>query len=104
MNFNIKITNEAKLEIEKTFNYLCRYFSKELAIKNIKNLRERIDSLKTNPYLGKDPSQINSIYNYRILITKYNIVFYKIINNEIIVYHIFSQKEDYIEIMLSIID
>lgn len=73
-----------------------------MALEKLDELEKQIMSLADNPYIGTAPRyMILRRQGYKVLITKKNLVFYKIdeIQKMVIVYAVVDQREDYLNII-----
>lgn len=70
--------------------YLENEWGEKVATSFLKKIDNRINSLKKFPYLGAESLKIPSVRG--LLITKHNILFYKIESNKIIILNLFDTR------------
>lgn len=91
---NIKISQEANMDIEKIWLYTLQNWSKEQADRYYNIIFDEIDYLATYPYSGKDYGNI--IKGYFCTRVKSHLIFYKINSkqNEIQIIRVLHQRMD----------
>lgn len=100
--YSIVKTENAVLDARKITAHILKSFGQESALKMVNELESNILLLKTFPKLGIVPKDlVLKRQDFRILILKKNLVFYKINdkNREIIIYRIFDQRQNYMDII-----
>ncbi len=89
---------ESIQKIEKIREYLKEEFGPKIAKEKEKNLKSRITSLKRFPNQG---ISLHDFYgfktDYRQLYVPPNYVIYRIIDDKIIIFNLYYDREDYIE-------
>ena len=77
-------------------------FSNEIAKSVYQDIKDRILLLADNPYMGTIPRHtVLRNKNYRMLIINKNIILYRVFDdkNEVRIYNIFSQRQDYLQLL-----
>ncbi len=102
MAYRVIRTDKADELIHRVILYVAEQFGRDIAMKKLDELESAILSLGEKPYLGIQPrSAILRRQGYRVLITKKDLVFYKINEDEKIVtiYAVTDQRQDYLSII-----
>ena len=76
----------------KLLNYLEIHWDKEIAVEFLNKLDKRIETLKTQPFIGKQSASKPEIRT--ILITKHNRLYYKITQKAIIIVNMYDTRKD----------
>ena len=102
MEYNVIRTDKADELIHGIILYVAEQFGNETALEQLDELETSILSLAQNPYIGIQPRYtVLRRQGYRVLITKKNLVFYKVNECEkiVAVYAVVDQRQDYINII-----
>lgn len=102
MNYQLIRTDTADEGIRKIILSIAQKFGNAVALKKLHEMEEAILSLGRNPYVGVDPRYpVLRRQQYKILILKKSLVFYKI-NEEkklVTIYAVVDQRQDYLSII-----
>lgn len=101
-NYTVIRTDTADALIHKIILDIAEKFGADVALEKLDELEKQIMSLADNPYISTAPRyMILRRQGYKVLITKKNLVFYKIdeIQKMVIVYAVVDQREDYLNII-----
>ncbi len=102
MKYKVIRTDKADELIHGIILYVAEQFGNEVAIEKLDELETAILSLGENPYRGVQPRYtILRRQGYYVLITKKDLVFYKVNEREKIVtiYAVVDQRQDYLNII-----
>ena len=102
MEYQVIRTDKADELIHRIILYVAEQFGKDVALEKLEELETSILSLGDNPYLGIQPRyNILRRQGYLVLITKKNLVFYKVNEQEkiVTVYAVMDQRQDYLNII-----
>ena len=102
MEYQVIRTDKADELIHRIILYVAEQFGKDVALEKLEELETSILSLGNNPYLGIQPRyNILRRQGYLVLITKKNLVFYKVNEQEkiVTVYAVMDQRQDYLNII-----
>ena len=102
MKYKIIRTDTADSLIRKIILYVAENFGNDVALEKIDELEKDIMSLGDDPYIGVDPKYaVLRRQGYKVLITKMDLVFYKIDekNKVVTVYAVVDQRQDYLSII-----
>ena len=102
MKYEIIRTDTADSLIRNIVLYIAENFGNEVALEELGVLEEAIMKLGDNPYIGEEPRyQILKRQGYKVLITKKDLVFYKINEDrkQVIIYAVTDQRQDYLSII-----
>ena len=102
MEYQVIRTDKADELIHRIILYVAEQFGKGVALEKLEELETSILSLGNNPYLGIQPRyNILRRQGYLVLITKKDLVFYKVNEQEKIVtiYAVVDQRQDYLSII-----
>ena len=102
MEYQVIRTDKADELIHRIILYVAEQFGKDVALEKLEELETSILSLGDNPYLGIQPRyNILRRQGYLVLITKKNLVFYKVNEQEkiVTVYAVIDQRQDYLNII-----
>ena len=102
MEYQVIRTDKADELIHRISLYVAEQFGKDVALEKLEELETSILSLGDNPYLGIQPRyNILRRQGYLVLITKKNLVFYKVNEQEkiVTVYAVIDQRQDYLNII-----
>jgi len=92
MIFNVTWTLNAREDLKQIIQYLEKNWS-TTDVDNFRDkLFQRIDILSKWPAIGRASDKDPSIR--RIVITKHNLLFYEIENDEIVILNIFDTRQD----------
>lgn len=96
MTYKIKLSKESKRDIRRLANYIEKYNYKtklyKIIVDNIRNLTYMTRTHKTL-YSFKDPKG-----EYRRIVSGKYIIIYKILNNQITILRVFSEKQNYLNL------
>lgn len=95
-------TDKADELIHRIILYVAEQFGNDVALEKLEELETSILSLGDNPYLGIQPRyNILRRQGYLVLITKKDLVFYKVNEQEkiVTVYAVIDQRQDYLNII-----
>jgi len=98
---NIVMSEEAEKDLVQIGDYIARKSkSSKTALSIIKKIKVRIDKLEEYPLIGTPLSSLVAIETeYRILGCGSYLVFYRHINDDVLVDRIFHGRQDYITIL-----
>lgn len=102
MDYKIIRTDKADELIHKIILYVAKQFGNDVALEKLNELEAAILSLSKSPYLGIQPRyNILRRQGYLVLITKKDLVFYKVNEEEKIVtiYAVVDQRQEYLNII-----
>ena len=102
MEYQVIRTDKADELIHRIILYVAEQFGKDVALEKLEELATSILSLGNNPYLGIQPRyNILRRQGYLVLITKKDLVFYKVNEQEkiVTVYAVMDQRQDYLNII-----
>lgn len=102
MEYQVIRTDKADELIHRIILYVAEQFGKDVALEKLEELETSILSLGNNPYLGIQPRyNILRRQGYLVLITKKDLVFYKVNEQEkiVTVYAVMDQRQDYLNII-----
>lgn len=102
MEYQVIRTDKADELIHRIILYVAEQFGKDVALEKLEELETSILSLGDNPYLGIQPRyNILRRQGYLVLITKKDLVFYKVNEQEkiVTVYAVMDQRQDYLNII-----
>ncbi len=102
MEYKVIRTDKADELIHGIILYVAEQFGNDVALEKLDELEKAILSLGENPFLGTRPRYtILRRQGYFVLITKKDLVFYKVNEQEKIVtiYAVIDQRQDYLNII-----
>ena len=102
MEYNVIRTDKADELIHRIILYVAEQFGKEAALEKLDELETSILSLAQNPYVGIKPRYtILRRQGYLVLITKKDLIFYKVNEHDkvVTIYAMVDQRQDYINII-----
>ena len=102
MKYKIINTRRFDENLQDIITYIRDEFSSKEANEYLNYLHEQIENLKIFPDIVRIPRSLALLkQGYRVLVSKQNLLFYKIdeINKNIILYTIVSSKQDYINLI-----
>ncbi len=102
MKYKIIRTDTADSLIRKIILYVAENFGNDVALEKLDELEKDIMSLGDDPYIGVDPNYaVLRRQGYKVLITKMDLVFYKIDekNKVVTVYAVVDHRQDYLSII-----
>lgn len=102
MEYNVIRTDKADELIHRIILYVAEQFGKEAALEKLDELETSILSLAQNPYIGIKPRYtILRRQGYLVLITKKDLIFYKVNEHDkvVTIYAMVDQRQDYINII-----
>ncbi|MBO5520073.1 MAG: type II toxin-antitoxin system RelE/ParE family toxin [Eubacterium sp.] len=102
MEYQVIRTDKADELIHRIILYVAEQFGNDVALEKLEELETSILSLGDNPYLGIQPRyNILRRQGYLVLITKKDLVFYKVNEQEkiVTVYAVIDQRQDYLNII-----
>ncbi|WP_035764951.1 type II toxin-antitoxin system RelE/ParE family toxin [Butyrivibrio sp. NC2002] len=102
MKYKMIRTDTADSLIRKIILYVAENFGNDVALEKLDELEKDIMSLGDDPYIGVDPKYaVLRRQGYKVLITKMDLVFYKIDekNKVVTVYAVVDQRQDYLSII-----
>ena len=102
MKYKVIRTDKADELIHRIILFVAEQFGKDVALEKLEELEADILSLGDNPYLGIQPRyNILRRQGYLVLLTKKDLVFYKVNEQEKIVtiYAVVDQRQDYLSII-----
>lgn len=98
-NYKIEILQIAREDIGEIFFYIAAE-SPALALAMTEKITDKIDTLAEFPLIGKIvPDNELAKQEYRMLIINSYIVFYKIIDDEVVVYRVLHGMRDYPDLL-----
>lgn len=102
MTFEVILLKEADSDLMSIYEYLKRHATKSVAIKEIERLESACMSLQENPERGSIPKELppGGSYNLRQLIVREFRVFYKIIENRVVIYGIIHGRRNIRELLI----
>ena len=102
MRYDVIRTDTADSLIRKIILSVAENFGNKVAEEKLDELEKAIMELGDNPYIGEDPKyNILRRQGYKVLITKMDLIFYKIDEGkkQVIIYAVTDQRQDYLSII-----
>lgn len=102
MKYSIVRTDKADEQIISIALSIAKSFGREVALKKLEQLEERINALTDMPEAGLIPADaFLRRRGFRVLITEKDLVFYKIdkAGKTVTVYAVTDQRQDYVSIL-----
>ena len=102
MEYNVIRTDKADELIHKIILYVAEQFGNDVALEKLDELEASVLSLGENPYIGIPPRYtVLRRQGYLVLITKKDLVFYKVNECEktVTIYAVVDQRQDYLNIL-----
>ncbi|MCI9337396.1 MAG: type II toxin-antitoxin system RelE/ParE family toxin [Lachnospiraceae bacterium] len=102
MAYHIIRTDVADSQIRNIILYVAEKFGSEVALQKLDDLERGILALAENPDIGAEPKYlVLKRQGYKVLILEKDLVFYKVneSRNEVIVYAVVDQRQDYLNII-----
>ena len=97
--YKIKILQIAREDIGEIFYYIAEESSKS-ALEMTDKIINQIDTLAELPFIGKIvPDNELAKQEYRMLIIDSYIAFYKVIDDEVVVYRVLDGMQDYPDLL-----
>jgi len=81
MHYKVTISKRAENNIEVLYEYLNDNWPDKVRIDFIKSLKKEVDYLRVNPYINQKSDLKRGIR--RSIITKHNILYYRILDEEV---------------------
>ena len=92
MAYTIVWTPSAEEDLKEIVDYLYENWSLEIADKFVDNTFKKVDLLKNTPYIGKTSQKLTFVR--RILLSKHNGLFYRIMGNEVVILSILTLNQN----------
>ena len=102
MKYKVIRTDKADELIHGIILYVVEQFGNDVALEKLDELEKAILSLRDNPYVGVQPRYaILRRQGYFVLITRKDLVFYKVNEHEkiVTVYAVVDQRQDYLNLI-----
>lgn len=102
MKYEVLRTDTADADIRRIVLFVAQTFGKEVALKKLEEIEDKISILESDPYVGSSPKYpVLKRQGYKILILEKDLIFYKIdeINKKVIIYAVTDQRQDYLNII-----
>ncbi|MBQ8136633.1 MAG: type II toxin-antitoxin system RelE/ParE family toxin [Clostridia bacterium] len=102
MKYMIIRTEKADELIHRIILYVAEQFGNDVALEKLDELETAIRSLGENPYIGIIPRYtVLRRQGYLVLITKKDLVFYKVNEHEktVTIYAVVDQRQEYLSII-----
>lgn len=102
MKYDVIRTDTADSLIRKIILSVAENFGNKVAEEKLDELENAIMELGNNPYIGEEPKyNILRRQGYKVLITKMDLIFYKIDEGkkQVIIYAVTDQRQDYLSII-----
>ena len=102
MKYDVIRTDTADSLIRKIILYVAENFGNKVAEEKLDELENAIMELGNNLYIGEEPKyNILRRQGYKVLITKMDLIFYKIDEDkkQVIIYAVTDQRQDYLSII-----
>ena len=102
MKYKVIRTDKADELIHGIILYVAEQFGKEVALEKLDELEKAILSLGYNPYIGVRPRYaILRRQGYYVLITKKDLIFYKVneLERTVTIYAVVDQRQDYLSLI-----
>lgn len=102
MKYKVIRTDKADELIYGIILYVAEQFGNDVALEKLDELEKAILSLRDNPYVGVQPRYaILRRQGYFALITRKDLVFYKVNEHEkiVTVYAVVDQRQDYLNLI-----
>jgi len=81
MHYKVTISRRAENNLEVLYEYLNDNWPDKVRIDFIKSLKKEVDYLRVNPYINQKSDLKRGIR--RSIITKHNILYYRILDEEV---------------------
>jgi plasmid stabilization system protein ParE len=92
MAYTIKINRRFEIKVAQTYEYLAKEWGFTVADAFYNKIIQKIDTLQSYPFIGKMSKKKPDIR--RILVTKHNILYYRIDGNTIVIINLLSTKRN----------
>jgi plasmid stabilization system protein ParE len=92
MAHKVIFSKDVLIRIDAIVFYLEKNWSKTVAKNFLLRFYEKIDTIASNPALGRKSSRYSSIR--KILITKHNMLYFEVFNNRIELLQIFDTRQN----------
>ena len=102
MKYDVIRTDTADSLIRKIILYVAENVGNKVAEEKLNELEKAIMEIGNNPYIGESPRyNILRRQGYKVLITKMDLIFYKIDEDkkQVIIYAVTDQRQDYLSII-----
>lgn len=102
MKYKIVRTDKADEGVRRIILYIAQNFGENAALEALDEMEKSIHALTENPYLGTTQKyMLLKRQGYRILVTKKDLVFYKVNEEakEVVIYAVTDQRQDYLNII-----
>ncbi len=90
--YQVTISENAQRKIENVFHYLEQEWSKKVKNDFKSKLLKQVDYLKQNPYMYPASEEKQDIR--RCIITKHNIMYYRIVENDVEIITLHDTRSD----------
>lgn len=102
MTYEVIFLKEADSDLISIYEYLKRQATKSIAIKEIERLESACMSLQENPERGSIPKELppGGNFNLRQLIVREFRIFYKIIENRVVIYGIIHGRRNIRDLLI----
>ena len=100
---NIFYSPEALQDLDDISDYITYELSSPLAAHNLlTEITQTVDLLKNNPLMGASINSIaNIVSDYRFLVVKNYMVFYRYFNNNIYIDRVLYSKSHYLSVLIN---
>jgi addiction module RelE/StbE family toxin len=92
MAYKIEWTENAKQDLKKVIEYLVEEWSVDVAEKFVDKLDSMLELLADSPFIGTASNKKKGVR--QILITRHNRLFYRLIDDKIILLDFFDTRQD----------
>jgi len=90
----VAYSKDALIEMDVIYEHICANFGYRVAHAKIANLREDINRLGQHPFMGKSCDGHDE--NFRLLVSKPNVIIYDINDEVIEILHVVDARTDYV--------
>jgi toxin ParE1/3/4 len=102
MTYEVILLEEADRDLISVYEYLKRHATKSIAFREIERFETACMSLQENPERGSIPKELPSggNFNLRQLIVKEFRIFYKVIDNKVVIYGIIHGRRNIRDLLI----
>ncbi len=103
MTYDVILLKESDYDLALIYEYLKRNATKSIAMNELERLEAACMSLEENPERGSIPKELppGGNYNLRQLIVKEYRIFYKVVENKVVIYGILHGKRNIRDLLMA---